>query len=213
MTPERIAELRAFAAMPMGERITEILDALEAAHARIAELTGAMDAADARLRDASIRVWGEDCRGCDAPDHMAEAILGLRAAPGAVTLPEPTAADLEPLIDWDLEYNEIRKGSDTCARVAEWFRSRLRLASPERTAKISHHLDWMPIQQTTGYMIAMDALNESQAQCNHSQTLQRLADRGGISWDEALAIVEQRKWRSVPDAKDRLRALLSEVTP
>jgi hypothetical protein len=138
-------EIRAgFAKMPETEVVASraYLESLEAAHARIAELTGAMDAADARLRDASIRVWGEDCWGCDAPDHMAEAILGLRAAPGAVTLPEPTAADLEPLIDWDLEYNEIRKGSDTCARVAEWFRSRLRSASPDSDSVVVRDKKW-----------------------------------------------------------------------
>jgi hypothetical protein len=56
-----------------------------------------MDAADARLRDASIRVWGEDCWGCDAPDHMAEAILGLRSAPEGKVLVD--AGELEELND------------------------------------------------------------------------------------------------------------------
>ena len=81
MTPERIAELRKQIAY-LGESVErEMLDALESTQAELAAVRGAMDAADARLRDASIRVWGEDCWGCDAPDHMAEAILGLRSAP------------------------------------------------------------------------------------------------------------------------------------
>lgn len=32
-----------------------------------------------RLRDAAMRVWGEDAHGCDTPDRLADAILGLRA--------------------------------------------------------------------------------------------------------------------------------------
>lgn len=45
----------------------------------------------------------------------------------------------------------------------------------------------------------MLAPHEAQAQRNHSQSLQRLADRGGLSACEALAVLENREWR--PDAE------------
>jgi hypothetical protein len=46
--------------------------------------------------------------------------------------------------------------------------------------------------------IPMFLLNEEQAQTNHMQTLQRLAERGGISPDEAIAIMDRRKWKPIP---------------
>jgi hypothetical protein len=36
-----------------------------------------------------------------------------------------------------------------------------------------------------------------QAQRNHSQTLERLAERGGLSFDEAAAILEDRPWSAI----------------
>lgn len=77
MTPERIAEFRdAIANHPHfgigGDALSKILDALEAAQQEIAVDAG-------RLRDAAMRVWGEDAHGCDTPDRLADAILGLRA--------------------------------------------------------------------------------------------------------------------------------------
>lgn len=37
--------------------------------------------------------------------------------------------------------------------------------------------------------------HEKQALLNHDQTLERLAQRGGLSIREALAVVQDRKWR------------------
>lgn len=37
------------------------------------------------------------------------------------------------------------------------------------------------------------------AQSNHSQTLERLKDRGGMSWCEMLAILNHRTWYAVAD--------------
>ena len=91
MTPERIAEFRdAIANHPHfgigGDALSKILDALESAQAEIAVDAG-------RLRDAAMRVWGEDAHGCDTPDRLADAILGLRAQiadlkRGGVVVPE-----------------------------------------------------------------------------------------------------------------------------
>jgi hypothetical protein len=41
---------------------------------------------------------------------------------------------------------------------------------------------------------AMIAPHEEWAQRNHSQSLQRLAERGGLGWCEALAVLENRRW-------------------
>jgi hypothetical protein len=40
----------------------------------------------------------------------------------------------------------------------------------------------------------MDADHEQQAQWNHGQSLARLAERGGLDWCEAAAIVLNREW-------------------
>lgn len=42
--------------------------------------------------------------------------------------------------------------------------------------------------------IPMHLLNEARAQCNHSQTLQRLKERGGLGVAEILSIVHGKGW-------------------
>jgi hypothetical protein len=42
--------------------------------------------------------------------------------------------------------------------------------------------------------IRADILDAQQAMTNHGQTLERLAERGGLSLDEAAAIAERRRW-------------------
>lgn len=56
--------------------------------------------------------------------------------------------------------------------------------------------EYMPLMKT-GLAIRMNLLNEEQAQKNHYQSLDRLAERGGLSACEALAICERRKWSAV----------------
>ncbi len=53
--------------------------------------------------------------------------------------------------------------------------------------------------------------HEQQALRNHSQTLHRLAERGGLSPCEMVAVVEDREWESMSDAAaiERLRDLLA----
>jgi hypothetical protein len=46
---------------------------------------------------------------------------------------------------------------------------------------------------------ALLALHESQARDNHSQTLERLAFRGGLCPSEMVAILKDRDWESMPD--------------
>ena len=47
--------------------------------------------------------------------------------------------------------------------------------------------------------IPFSMLNEEQADRNHGQTLKRLAERGGLGPDEAIAIMDKRKWMAMPD--------------
>ncbi len=46
--------------------------------------------------------------------------------------------------------------------------------------------------------IPMNMLNEEWAQKNHSQSLERLNDRGGLAVSEVIAIIEKRKWVAPP---------------
>lgn len=41
------------------------------------------------------------------------------------------------------------------------------------------------------------APHEAQAIRNHSQTLQRLAERGGLDWTEVLAILNDKTWKEM----------------
>ena len=54
--------------------------------------------------------------------------------------------------------------------------------------------------------------HEAQAQNNHSQSLNRLAERGGLGADEALAVLGDRRWRSmsVAQAHADLAQMVSE---
>lgn len=48
----------------------------------------------------------------------------------------------------------------------------------------------------TSFTIPWEAIapHEEQAMKNHGQTIKRLAERGGLDWVEALAVMEDRKW-------------------
>lgn len=55
----------------------------------------------------------------------------------------------------------------------------------------------MPVNGVGTIPWAMIAPHERQAQANHSQTLDRLRERGGLSPCEALAILENRPWKKM----------------
>jgi hypothetical protein len=63
--------------------------------------------------------------------------------------------------------------------------------------RVADHKSWIPW--------AVIAPHEAQAQRNHSQTLARLAERGGLSPCEAVAVLEDRNWRQMPQHEARLR--------
>ncbi len=52
------------------------------------------------------------------------------------------------------------------------------------------------------FSVPWDAVapHERQAQRNHSQSLARLAERGGLSWTELLAVLEDREWTAMDEA-------------
>lgn len=61
---------------------------------------------------------------------------------------------------------------------------------------------------------ALIAPHEDQAQDNHYQTLNKLAQRGGLGADEAVAILEDRQWRAMDEreAEFRLIALIAAMS-
>lgn len=63
-------------------------------------------------------------------------------------------------------------------------------------------IEAMPIQGKYGKRLAAIPMHffqphEEQAMANHGQTLQRLAERGGLAWSEAWAILSEVPWASV----------------
>ena len=55
------------------------------------------------------------------------------------------------------------------------------------------------------------APHEQQAQRNHGQSLRRLAERGGLSHGEAVAVIEDREWSPMEqaEAEKRLEELVA----
>lgn len=56
------------------------------------------------------------------------------------------------------------------------------------------------------------APHEKQAMENHGQTIKRLAERGGLDWTEALAVLEDRRYTKMnaDDAKKIVLLIVSE---
>lgn len=71
------------------------------------------------------------------------------------------------------------------------------------------HMPVMSSKRLTSMPMAM--LNEQQAKRNHGQTLDRLAERGGICPAEALAIMDGLGWGSVKVCDENDLLLLRRV--
>ncbi|MFC5391644.1 hypothetical protein [Bosea vestrisii] len=56
-----------------------------------------------------------------------------------------------------------------------------------------------------GCPFALIAKHEAQALTNHGQTLERLAERGGLSAAEAVAVLEDRAYRLMPEGEAHIR--------
>ena len=67
--------------------------------------------------------------------------------------------------------------------------------------------EFMPILRRPDFRLPWHVIapHAKQAMSNHGQTLQRLAERGGLSFCEAAAILEDRKWVSIvwPKGQER----------
>lgn len=70
-------------------------------------------------------------------------------------------------------------------------------------------MSWMPLMGT-GIAIRMVFLSAEQAQKNHGQSLQLLAQRGGLAPSEALALMECRAWQPSKE-KEALRGIVSAI--
>jgi len=72
--------------------------------------------------------------------------------------------------------------------------------------------DRFPVLNSGGAEIpwSLIAPHEAQAQKNHDQSLSRLAARGGLSWCEMAAVLDDRSWRAMPDG-DSFAAVLSRL--
>ena len=82
-------------------------------------------------------------------------------------------------------------------------------------------LDFMPHKDREEYRDCPESVDwdlvaphEAQAQRNHDQTLNRLAERGGLSPSELVTVLEDREWRVMPlrDAVNRLKQLIGWVS-
>jgi hypothetical protein len=72
----------------------------------------------------------------------------------------------------------------------------------------------MPIMGSTlmsEIPFSMLAPHEEQAQRNHGQSLNRLAERGGLAVSEAIDILEGRKWNSAANCIENDRYLINKV--
>lgn len=106
-----------------------------------------------------------------------------------------------------LSVREARCAKNACADLERAIR-RLALPTPPAVA--------MPIGDKVSWhneRFMMDCRFESRAQSNHYQSLRRLAERGGLVWSEAAAIIQNRKFERMgaSEAKAIVLAAISEA--
>ena len=77
--------------------------------------------------------------------------------------------------------------------------------------------DFMPIIRDDSFKLPwhMIALHERQAYKNHTQSLEQLADRGGLGYAEAVAIMRDIRWLDLPmtirESTEQARAALVQL--
>ncbi len=81
-----------------------------------------------------------------------------------------------------LAHPEVVPKPETAEPVAQVQRRLFPVLGTKGAAKV----DWQFVNDHAG-----------QAYDNHYQTIERLAERGGLSWDELAAIIEGRKWHKM----------------
>lgn len=53
--------------------------------------------------------------------------------------------------------------------------------------------------------------HEGQAWKNHGQSLRQLAQRGGLSWAEALAIIEGKSWKEAEHSENAAEIVVRKM--
>lgn len=77
--------------------------------------------------------------------------------------------------------------------------------------RVLHAKDYPGVPATIPW--ALIEPHAEQAQTNHMQTLQRLNERGGLSPDEMVAVLDDRRWRAMTreEAAQRLLEILANA--
>lgn len=78
---------------------------------------------------------------------------------------------------------------------------------------MERHRDYFPVSGGAPVPWALLAACEHQVKANHGQTLEELARRGGLDPAEALAVLQGRRWVSMPSdvARRELDALVQRA--
>ena len=96
--------------------------------------------------------------------------------------------------------------------VLEFLMDVKRIPYWDRTPAISDPILQSKPPQTIPWVMLIP--HETWAWINHGQTLEELANRGGLSWAEALAILQDKKWRdaiqSDKEAEPIVKKLVAE---
>ena len=75
------------------------------------------------------------------------------------------------------------------------------MATAKEVLRLFEHYNAFPVlqpgkpQEYIPYNII--APHEAQAMRNHDQSLQRLAERGGLDWSEILAVLKDKTWKEM----------------
>lgn len=110
-----------------------------------------------------------------------------------------------------VKLNDLKAMAEHVARCPNHPSHALRAEVAALKARVAELTEprFFPIQDGPAIPWAAIAPHERQAQRNHDQSLEELARRGGLDPAEAVAVLEDRRWRSMP--ADEALALLKEL--
>ncbi len=100
-----------------------------------------------------------------------------------------------------IQWVDRLRSAEARALAAEAEADRLRSAITKLEAANQTSERLFPIMRGPGVPWSLIAPYEAQAQRNHSQTLKRLAERGGLSICEAMAVMSSAEYEKRPIAK------------
>lgn len=138
----------------------------------------ALEAENKRLR-RGLEVADEETRGICRERH--KVIEWRMEHPESADFPDLSGGDDEALSKWEKTLVARAEAAEAALAAAREENERLR----ERR---------FPIQGGPSIPWRMIMPHEAQAKSNHDQTLERLAERGGLSPGEALAVLDNMSW-------------------